>query len=264
MQTKLFQNLTKHVTYDKTPRVWSLLVTVFGELAQGRDARISGLLLRHLSEHIGIKPEAMRVALHRLRKDGWIDSERTGRTSDYFLTSWGREQSIAASPRIYAMDPAATQAWLVTFNPGQPTQSDNMTGAWVSSNLLVTSIRPNQSDIIATELTEQTHLPEWLSDKTCDPETVKLSQDFSHALGTLNASLGSAADLTPIQIATLRVLLVHGWRRIILKAPVLPDHVFPKGWCGMACRAETYRLLDQLPKQNPSELEQELLPDASP
>ena len=100
MQASSFQNLIEQVTFGTTPRVWSLLVTVFGELAQDADAQISGSLLRSLSEHIGIKPEAMRVALHRLRKDGWIDSERTGRTSNYFLTLWGRAQSIAASPRI--------------------------------------------------------------------------------------------------------------------------------------------------------------------
>lgn len=262
MQTTSFQRLTKHVTYDKTPRVWSLLVTVFGELAQDYDARISGSLLRHLSEHIGIKPEAMRVALHRLRKDGWIDSERTGRTSDYFLTPWGREQSIAASPRIYAKGPAATDAWLVTFNPGQPAQDEDAQGAWISSNLLVTSVRPDKDDVVATELHIHDTLPDWVTRKVCDPARAELSREFLTALDVLQASLGAASDLTPIQTAALRVLLVHGWRRIILKAPVLPDHVFPHGWRGSECRAKTFSLLDQLPKQDLAHLERGLLTDA--
>lgn len=263
MQASSFQNLTKHVTYNRTPRVWSLLVTVFGELAQDREARISGLLLRHLSEHIGIKPEAMRVALHRLRKDGWIDSERTGRTSAYFLTPWGREQSIAASPRIYAMGPAASDAWLVIFNPGDSAQDNDASGAWISSNLLVTSVRPESDDIVATELRSADTLPDWVTNKVCDPATVSLSQDFLAALEALQASIGTAPDLTPMQIAALRVLLVHGWRRIVLKAPMLPDHVFSEGWRGMDCRARTSILLDQLPKQRLADLEQRLLTDVS-
>jgi phenylacetic acid degradation operon negative regulatory protein len=263
MQTSLFQSLTKHVTYNKTPRVWSLLVTVFGELAQDSDARISGSLLRNLSDHIGIKPEAMRVALHRLRKDGWINSERIGRTSNYFLTPWGREQSIAASPRIYAKGPAAAHAWLVMFSPGYSAQDGNASGAWISSNLLVTSVRPDKHDVVATQLHEKDTLPNWVTNKVCDPATINLSQEFLTALEALQATIGAAPELTPIQIAALRVLLVHGWRRIVLKAPLLPDHVFADSWRGKECRARTSSLLDQLPKQNPSDLERELMMDKS-
>ncbi|TNF22119.1 MAG: PaaX family transcriptional regulator, partial [Rhodobacteraceae bacterium] len=86
MQPTPFQTVVRHLTRDQAPRVWSLLISVFGDLAQDPGARISGLLLRHMTERIGIKPEAMRVAIHRLRKDGWIDSQRHGRTSVYFLT----------------------------------------------------------------------------------------------------------------------------------------------------------------------------------
>ncbi|TNF17581.1 MAG: PaaX family transcriptional regulator, partial [Rhodobacteraceae bacterium] len=62
------------------------MISVFGVLAQDESARIIGPLLRLLTERIGITPAAMRVAIHRLRKDGWIDSQRHGRTSVYFLT----------------------------------------------------------------------------------------------------------------------------------------------------------------------------------
>lgn len=256
MQVSSFQNLTGHVTFGTTPRVWSLLVTVFGELAQEADAQISGSLLRSLSEHIGIKPEAMRVALHRLRKDGWIASERTGRTSDYFLTHWGRAQSIAASPRIYAKGAAATEAWLVVFNPGHPAPEDQTSGAWVSSNILVTSAPPDTDDVIAQKLDIADRLPEWVTSKVCDPTTIKLSQNFLSALDAVQSLLGATTDLTPMQTAALRILLVHGWRRIVLKTPVLPDHVFPDGWRGMECRARTSSLLDQLSKQDPCDLAQ--------
>mmetsp|Transcript_17997 Transcript_17997/g.27398 ORF Transcript_17997/g.27398 Transcript_17997/m.27398 type:complete len:198 (+) Transcript_17997:314-907(+) len=80
-------------------RVWSLLVTVFGDLAQ--DSALEGPTLSTIMAGIGIKPEATRVALHRLRSDGWITSQKTGRTSLHRLSPKGYRDSAAASPRIY-------------------------------------------------------------------------------------------------------------------------------------------------------------------
>lgn len=258
MQTTYFTSIARHLTECGTPRVWSLLVTVFGELALDRDARISGSLLRALSEQMGVKPEAMRVALHRLRKDGWIESARTGRTSDYFLTPWGRAQSMQASPRIYAPGQAAESGWLVVFNPASPTQMVSGDGAWISSNVLVTSVPPRGEDAFATPLTATTPLPTWMTARVCDPDTLRLSQDFATALHAMRASLGSHPQLTRIEIAALRVLLVHSWRRIVLKAPVLPDHVFPQDWRGAECRASVFALLSQFPKQDLADLESAL------
>jgi phenylacetic acid degradation operon negative regulatory protein len=255
MQTTSFQSVVKELTDDQTPRVWSLLVTVFGELAQEKGARISGLLLRHMSERIGIKPEAMRVAIHRLRKDGWIDSQRTGRTSAYFLTEWGRAQSALASPRIYASHPAADNAWLVLTNPGQPQQIDDATGAWISANLLVTSDPPAQLETFVTPLDPDKPLPDWMTTKVCDAQTVQISQAFSTALITLQSRLDDTPKLSSLETAALRVLLVHSWRRIVLKVPVLPDYVFPKGWRGSICRDRVSTLLTQYPKQALGELE---------
>ena len=74
-------------------RVWSLLVTVFGDLTQ--DDALEGPTLSALMSEIGVKPEATRVALHRLRADGWITSEKTGRTSRHRLSAKGRADSDA-------------------------------------------------------------------------------------------------------------------------------------------------------------------------
>lgn len=261
MRTSSFQSAIKELTDDRTPRVWSLLVTVFGELAQDKGARISGLLLRHISERIGIKPEAMRVAIHRLRKDGWIDSQRTGRNSAYFLTEWGRAQSALASPRIYASHPAADEAWLVLTNPAQQQQIDDATGAWMSANLLVTSQAPGHPDAFVTPLAPDKQLPDWMTSKVCDAQTLQMSHAFSAALVALKSRLDETPNLSSLEIAALRVLLVHSWRRIVLKAPVLPDYVFPKDWCGSTCREKVSALLTQYPKQELGKLEDAIASD---
>ena len=92
----LFTESVKVLTYNRNQRVWSIIVSLFGDLAQRPGDRISGSVLSRITEPMGIKPEAMRVALHRLRSDGWILSEREGRTSRYCLTESGLSQSRAA------------------------------------------------------------------------------------------------------------------------------------------------------------------------
>jgi phenylacetic acid degradation operon negative regulatory protein len=65
-----------------------------------------------------------------------------------------------------------------------------------------------------------------------------------------------------VQFITLRVLLVHSWRRIILKTPVLADHVFADNWCGSLCRDRVSNLLDQFPRRGLGELEAAIAPNA--
>jgi phenylacetic acid degradation operon negative regulatory protein len=255
METTSFQSIADLLTADQTPRVWSLLVTVFGELAQDKGARISGPLLSQISTRIGIKPEAMRVALHRLRKDGWIDSARIGRNSAYFLTDWGREQSAQASPRIYGTEPAAKRAWLVLFNPGQTPTGHDVIGTWVSSTVLISPKAPLTNETFMTPLDAETPLPGWMKNKLCDDAKIEMSQQFSHTLHALQNQLGASANFGILDVTALRVLLVHSWRRIILKAPELPDYVFPENWCGAICRDRVSALLDQFPKRGLADLE---------
>ena len=113
MSVHSFQNYVEIFTHPQPPLVWSLLVSVFGDLAASEDTELSSGALGLITQTIGIKPEATRVALHRLRKDGWLESRRTGRTSVYFLTEHGRAETMTASPRIYSEHALERAAWLV-------------------------------------------------------------------------------------------------------------------------------------------------------
>ena len=66
-------------------KVWSVLVTLFGDLAPGQTDHLAGPDVSRLVERLAIKPEALRVALHRLRKDNWIESSKSGRISHLSL-----------------------------------------------------------------------------------------------------------------------------------------------------------------------------------
>lgn len=248
-----FETLLNSIRGTQPPRVWSLLVTVFGELAQDKGATISGSVIGQLTALIGIKPEASRVALHRLRKDGWIDSQRTGRSSAYSLTEQGRSQSAAASPLIYSNNSPTEDAWLIVSDPAQPASCPN--GIWITSQIAIAPNAAPEPHVFSSKLSETNALPDWMKARLCPPDLIALSEDLSHHLTQLQTQLHHASQLTPLQIATLRVLIVHEWRRIALKAPPLPDNVFPQDWRGTECRQMAHNLLTRLQKPELSDLE---------
>lgn len=234
--------LVAALTQGETPRVWSLLVTVFGDLAQGPQARVSGVLLARLTEAMGIKPEAARVALHRLRKDGWIESLREGRRSSYRLTQAGHRETAAASPRIYGVDKPPGEGWLLIHPPAEPAPPGAV------------AIGPGLALGAAAQgfaLPLQAPPPDWLRARVVDAELVALTR--TTAVGF--AALAVLPALTPLETAALRVLVVHAWRRIALRAPDLPDFLFPEGWQGPACRAAAADLLRRLPRPDLATLE---------
>lgn len=247
-----FDLLIQAIGGDQAPRVWSLLVSVFGELAQDPSARISGAVLGQMTALIGIKPEAMRVALHRLRKDGWIKSQRAGRTSHYVLTPWGRAQCAQATPLIYQHSPHAATVWLVVGQPGntlpEPQPGQTGTAISVGSGLWVVDRAANDPDILCFPLSESAGLPDWIRARITAPALVEAAETLAAQLTHLGKLIPPAARLSPIQIATLRVLVVHGWRRVVLRAPGLPDFVMPPEWRGSACRELVQDLLARLPK----------------
>ena len=248
-----FAALLRAVTDDQPPRVWSLLVTIFGEMAQAPGARISGRLLTRITEEIGIKPEANRVALHRLRKDNWIESHRTGRESAYALTAWGLSQTRLASPRIYAEASLETELWFIAGEGAGEGAGDAVTP--IAPGLYVSARARCDPALLCIPVAATTPLPDWVRDRVCDAKTIALAEALLRRFEALEARLAPPEALTALQIAVLRVLIVHAWRRVVLRAAALPDAAFPTGWHGPACRASVARLLAALEKPGLAALE---------
>ncbi len=238
-----FADLVARLMPTPPPPVWSILVTVFGDLALVPGRSLSGTTLRTLTAPMGLTNEAVRTALHRLRRDGWIVSTRAGRASDHALTNRGRWESRAAAALIYAREAPAKDATLLITDPA--VTAPDLPGLQLAPGLLLTSAAI--PDAMAVPLPPGTPLPDWIATRLCDADL----WDRIDALATsLTATLNRLPILpppSPTQTVILRVLIVHNWRRIVLRLPPLPDHVFPPNWQGPRCRTLAADLLDRLP-----------------
>lgn len=245
-----FAQLVTRVLGSSTPRVWSLLVTMFGDLALAPQARLSGGTVNAITASIGIKPEATRVALHRLRKEDWIESHRTGRQTRYALTAHGRTQTTAAAPRVYSPAPTDLHAYLVLENPSLPTDwptdQDTATTVQIGPKAVVTTASAKTDQHLQLVLTNKMELPRWISNKLCPPDIQSASRDLSQRFKKVLDD--HALDkLTLLQRTAIRVVVVHEWRRLILRTPAFPETLLPDQWHGAECRTAFHKLLTRLP-----------------
>lgn len=252
-----FETAVARLNDPTNQRVWSIIVSLFGDMAQDPDHRISGGTLTRIIGPLGIKPEAIRVALHRLRKDGWIDSARIGRTSLHFLTESGRAQSAAVTPRIYRRSPELEEHWHVLIaeeGAAQQTLEEmlmarNYIGIGRHSAFGSGPLPPDCDDLLAITV-QDARVPNWLRRQIFPTDLVAACQSL---LDDLTALPLAPEGLSAGQIATLRTLIVHRWRRVVLRHPDLPEGFHPPGWPGDACRKQVFALLDRLPRPTPDD-----------
>lgn len=236
---------------DGRLRVWSVIVTIFGELARNPDDEISGALLSRLTELMGIRPEAMRVALHRLRKDGWIESRKIGRSSNYSLSLKSFEESTRARVRIYASKREIPIDWhILVAQPMSQADRAPSEGILLEQGYVAVSQgtylgigKPAKFDDYIILKGTISHVPDWLKNANAEPDIAKGYVDLEAALLTI---ANQSVQYSNLETAALRVLIVHNWRRLLLRQPDLPEHFFPDGWRENACRQLVAGLLKQL------------------
>ena len=68
-------------------------------------------------------------------------------------------------------------------------------------------------------------------------QTADAYRHFIATFEPLAAELQAGAGLTDLEAMVARVLLIHDYRRIVLRDPILPPAILPEDWPGLAARA---------------------------
>jgi phenylacetic acid degradation operon negative regulatory protein len=230
-------------------RVWSLMVTLFGDLAQQEDSGIEGPVLSAIMAQMDVRPEAVRVALHRLRNDGWIASQKSGRTRRHALTTTSRRETLAASARIYASPTAEGGGWqLVLLEDAGSVPRDRMVGRGFTP-LLPRVYLGDASAIppVAALALTGAQPPDWLRTQIA---AQMLEDEYTALLPILTQAERTLGEtkLDPRDTAVLRCLIVHNWRRIVLRHPPLPPGLLPPEWAGHLCHLAVDHLLTRFPR----------------
>ncbi len=200
-------------------RVWSLVVTVFGDAVQHRGGRIATLRLQHLLGRVGVEAGALRTALSRLTSDGWVVRDREGRNSFYRLSTSGQAEIAAAAVDIYAAPHGdKISEWVMASGAVAPPK-----GIPVAANLWLVPAH------LASDMPDHICLTGALASFPDSFAAQVLSEEHQGALVALNADIATLKGVTlaPLDAMAARMLLIHRWRRIVLRFPDIPPELFP-------------------------------------
>ncbi len=225
------------------------MVTLFGDLAQTEGDTIDGPTLSAIMTELDVRPEAARVALHRLRNDGWIASQKHGRTRRHALTPTSLAETQQASARIYANPENYETEWkLALLEDSASISSREMAKHGFAPLLPRVYLGGSKAKAPPSALViSASEAPVWLR-KQIAPQLLEDEYNALIPLLHLMTQNLSPDTLTDLQIAVVRCLIVHNWRRIVLRHPALPPALLPENWAGSRCHVLVDKLLTDLPR----------------
>ncbi|MEM7058324.1 MAG: hypothetical protein AAF557_12095 [Pseudomonadota bacterium] len=225
-------------------KTWSLLVTVFGDLQATSEQPLSGAFLNGLFREMGIKPEALRVALHRLAKDGWITSKKTGRTSVYFLAEKGVQETNSVQQRVYTPFPDGLSDWAcVLVNGSGPAAEVPLVQLGPDVFAVPRAYLLAIPDAVTMDFAMQA-APPWIDEKCLSPELRQALARLQDALRQLD--IGRIGASTKVRLP-LRMLTLHHWRRLALRDGFWFHHHLVPGGAPRQCQTAVLDLLNALP-----------------
>ncbi|WP_340150014.1 phenylacetic acid degradation operon negative regulatory protein PaaX [uncultured Sneathiella sp.] len=243
----------------------SLLVTVWGDGVAPHGGTVWLGSLINLVAALGLNERVVRTAVFRLQKDGILSSEQMGRRSYYSLTQSGRHRFAEATHRIYASgDIPWNGNWLLLFvarrllTDADRRRLETALG-WLGFGDLGAGVHAHPTatkDSVETllqdlDLTGKVTILSGASpaDTPFDAPDILVTKGWN--LKSLEADYNRFIDhfsifATPETDAAtfdekkcfiIRSLLVHDYRRVLLRDPMLPAELLPAGWNGNRARA---------------------------
>ncbi|WP_010489021.1 phenylacetic acid degradation operon negative regulatory protein PaaX [Pseudomonas sp. S9] len=258
---------------EQTPiRASSLIITLYGDAIEPHGGTVWLGSLIQLLEPMGINERLIRTSIFRLAKDGWLSAEKVGRRSYYSLTGAGRRRFEKAFKRVYSASlPAWDGSWclllLTQLDPEkrkQVREEFEWQGFGAISPLMLACPSSDRSDV-ATSLQElgvledtimfETKAQDVLASKALRKQ-VRESWDmnelaahyseFIKMFRPLWQVLREQEVLEPSDCFLARTLLIHEYRKLLLRDPQLPHELLPGDWEGRAARQlcrNIYRLI---------------------
>ncbi|MCU0820598.1 MAG: hypothetical protein MUF11_15085 [Beijerinckiaceae bacterium] len=226
------------------PRTGSLIVSVFGALVlpAGEALRLSEL--QDWLYALEIEPGLVRTALSRLVNDGTLLRERDGKAALYRLSARALADFEAAGDLIFGRrlpQPNGDLDGLVIEDTGRRATLRSELGAMgfvpLAANLMV---RPAWQDRVAPEiggcLALSLHANADLAMRAREIWPLEpLASGYRAVIA--HADAVRAGTFTPEEARLARLMLVHEFRRIVLRDPFLPEMLLPKDWPGGRARA---------------------------
>jgi phenylacetic acid degradation operon negative regulatory protein len=238
----------------------SLIVTIFGDSIVPRGGGIALGSLIALSGPFGLNERLVRTATTRLAQDGWLEGRREGKLSEYHLSKNGRARFAEATKRIYG-EPGTEWSGHWTLIVVPPMRAAERTQireelVWrgfgeISANVFAhpefdsRALRALRRS--AGMLSKVIAFNANLADDDAPQRLVELGWDlqdlgrryllFVKRFVLVLAEIKHRRDIDAQDCFLVRTLLIHEYRRLHLRDPLLPAQLLRPDWPGSKAAA---------------------------
>ena len=256
----------------------SLIISVFGDALYPRGGVAAMGSLIELLAPLKLNERLIRTACYRLVQEDWLQAQAVGNRSNYALSRTGRSRVQEASRQIYAAQSVAwDKQWRCIIVTGQhrPTTLEPLRRAlyWqgfgqinhqcfihpsadlssVINNLRIGGLQSWESRLLTL-----VGRPPTGSVLDAPAQVVKsawylkeLDRNYSHFLQTYDGierwcQKYKDKACSDEQAFGLKLLLVHDFRRLLLRDPMLPLSLLPAKWLGSQARSVFNQLYARL------------------
>ncbi|MFY9626417.1 MAG: phenylacetic acid degradation operon negative regulatory protein PaaX [Rhodoplanes sp.] len=263
------------------PKAKSVIVTIYGDAIthHGGSAWLGSII--KLAAPLGLNERVVRTSVFRLAKEDWLVADQVGRRSYYRLTEAGRHRFDTAHSRIYHH---ASRPWdghwtfvIIDFaalkgKNGEALRSDLR---WQGFGQLTAGVMlhpdPDKAALhqalVDADASKRALVMHAAAEMAPAPAAVRglvercwdlqrLAADYAAFLDTFRPvwqALHHAAHLDPETCFVVRTLLMHSYRRVLLRDPKLPDELLEANWPGASARLlcrNLYRLVQATAEQH--------------
>jgi phenylacetic acid degradation operon negative regulatory protein len=230
-------------------RTGSIIITVFGDAIMPRGGAVwLGTLLAFFAG-LDIAGNVVRTAMSRLTAEGWFARSKVGRNSFYRLERKGEQTFAAATRHIYDPPPSEWNGHfdllLISSAEAREVARDALKNAGFGSPLPGVFVAPAGLPVPAEaegairldasadpDMARRLLTESWALDRTAEAYL-----KFTASFAPLQAWLSRHAELSETDAFIARILLIHHYRRIVLRDPLLPVELLPQDWPGREARA---------------------------
>ncbi|TWD73277.1 PaaX family transcriptional regulator [Kribbella amoyensis] len=244
----------------------SALFDLYGDHLRARGARAPVAALVRLLAPLGVQPPAVRTAVSRMVRQGWLEPVRTDGQPGYALTSRARRRLDDAAVRIYRTQAARGAAEEPADRPGEWDRHWHLCilrevpnarrREQLASQLSFLGWAP-LSDGAWVGLRDDAEVDQILAVEGLTADRFRAPVDegateFARRVWRLD-DLGAAYDAWLIEAKALaeragddvsdeqafavRSELLHEWRKFLFVDPGLPDDLLPDDWAGTRAAA---------------------------
>lgn len=259
------QQIIDSVVKNETLSGTSLISTIFGDSVLHRGGNISLASLIQLLELFGFNDRAVRTSVFRLVKNDWLCSHKIGRTSFYRITDSSRSTYLQAEQRIYNDQ---MKEWDHYWDLILMSSLDTENKALLKKELEWLGFANISTNLMAYPGCNRIELQRLLVDLNMSEQVVVFKAEtlqlFNNSVDTIGRMLRTNwpidelrqrylqfldifreigvllmqenEQLEPVQAFQIRTLLIHYYRRILLKDPALPLELLPTDWPAISAR----------------------------